>query len=218
MDDLRILKDLTGIGKQYSRTGLDESKMLPCPVEQFILWMDEAIKEGTVEPNAMILSTVSKENKSSSRVVLLKYIAKEGFIFFTNYQGKKGKHLERNPNASLVFYWPALERQVRIEGATKMVSSSFSDDYFYSRPYDSQLGAIVSNQSQLIDSREYLLEKKEELAQAMKGKKLIRPYYWGGYILFPELMEFWQGRPNRLSDRLQYRNVDGDWIMERLSP
>lgn len=218
MDDLWILKDLTGLGKQYSRTGLDKINMLPCPVEQFILWMDEAIEEGADEPNAMILSTVSKENKSSSRVVLLKYIAKEGFIFFTNYQGKKGKHLERNPNASLVFYWPALERQVRIEGAIQMVSHSFSDDYFYSRPYDSQLGAIVSNQSQLIDSREYLLEKKEELAQAMKGKKLIRPYYWGGYILFPELMEFWQGRPNRLSDRLQYRKVNGDWIIERLSP
>jgi pyridoxamine 5'-phosphate oxidase len=218
MDDLRILKDLTGLGKQYSRTGLDESNMLPCPVEQFILWMDEAIKAGTDEPNAMILSTVSKENKSSSRVVLLKYIAKEGFVFFTNYQGKKGKQLERNPNASFVFFWPSLERQVRIEGVIQMVSPSFSDNYFNSRPYDSQLGAIVSNQSQLIDSREYLLEKKEELAQAMKGKKLIRPYYWGGYILVPELIEFWQGRPNRLSDRLQYRKEGNNWLIERLAP
>jgi pyridoxamine 5'-phosphate oxidase len=183
-----------------------------------MVWMEDAIKEQLDEPNAMVLSTVSKDLLPSSRVVLLKYIADDGFIFFTNYQGTKGKQIEDNPKASAVFFWTLLERQIRIEGTIQKTSPSFSDDYFKSRPFESQLGAIISQQSEVIPSREYLMDKMEELEQSFKVKKLVRPYYWGGYILVPEMIEFWQGRSNRLSDRFRYRLDNGQWIIERLAP
>jgi pyridoxamine 5'-phosphate oxidase len=218
MTNYNIIRDLTKIGKQYTQKGLDEIDLRTNPVEQFINWIDVAINEGISEPNAMILSTVSTESKPSSRVVLLKYICDIGFIFFTNYQSLKGRQLESNSNVSAVFFWSGLERQVRIEGYVKETEAAFSDNYFKTRPFDSQLGAIVSPQSQVIESREYLLDKKNELEQSFKNKKLIRPYYWGGFILIPESVEFWQGRPNRLSDRFRYRLEGTNWVIERLAP
>jgi pyridoxamine 5'-phosphate oxidase len=218
MDKNVILKDLSGFGKQFKNTGLCENDMKPNPINQFVDWIDHAIKVGSDEPNPMVLSTVSEDNKPSSRVVLLKYITEQGFVFFTNYESRKGQNLEINPNASAVFFWKELERQVRIEGRVEKTDTAFSDAYFKSRPFESQIGALSSPQSTVISSRQYLLEKMEELRQTFKGKSLIRPYFWGGYVLIPSLMEFWQGGPNRVSDRFQYKLEKGNWIIERLAP
>jgi pyridoxamine 5'-phosphate oxidase len=218
MVENKILKDLSKIGKEYTHGGIDKQDLKPNPVEQFIVWMDEAIDKGIEEPNAMIFSTVSVDGKPSSRVVLLKYITEKGFVFFTNYTSRKAKQLDANLNASAVFPWSALERQIRIEGQVEKVNAEFSNTYFNSRPIESQMGAVISPQSQVIASRQFLIDKKEELEQSFKDKKLIRPYFWGGYVLIPNLIEFWQGRPNRLSDRLQYRIDEGKWIVERLAP
>jgi len=218
MDNELILKDLSGIGKQFTSAGLDKNVLKPNPIIQFVDWIENAIESGVEEPNPMVLSTVSEHQKPSSRVVLLKYITKAGFVFFTNYESKKGQQLENNPNASAVFFWPLLERQVRIEGKIEKTDKDFSDNYFKSRSLESQLGAIVSPQSTVIPSKDHLMEKLEELEESFKSKKLVRPFYWGGYVLIPEKMEFWQGAPHRLSDRFQYHLENGNWVIERLAP
>jgi pyridoxamine 5'-phosphate oxidase len=218
MGKIQIIKDLSGFGKQFTSKGLHKKDLDPNPINQFVEWIDQAIEAGIEEPNPMVVSTVSESNAPSSRVVLLKYITDQGFVFFTNYESQKGKDLENNPNVSAVFFWPQIERQVRIKGKIEKTDAVFSDNYFKSRPFDSQIGAIASPQSATIPSREYILEKMEELRQSFKGKKLVRPYYWGGYILVPNIMEFWQGGPDRVSDRLQYRLEKGNWIIERLAP
>ena len=218
MDKGLILKDLTRYGKPFSASGLEKKDLDGSPIEQFVKWIESAIEAGNEEPNLMVLSTVSEQNAPSSRIVLIKYITDKGLVFFSNYESRKGKEIELNQKASAVIYWPSLERQVRIEGIIEKVESSFSDYYFKMRSFESQLGAIVSKQSTSIPSREYLMEKLEELDQSFKGKKLVRPYYWGGYILLPEIIEFWQGGPHRLSDRFQYRPQNGSWVIERLAP
>jgi pyridoxamine-phosphate oxidase len=218
MDNLKILKDLSKFGQVSDSPGLDEKDFVANPIDQVVKWIDHAITEGVEEPNPMVLSTVSEKNSSSSRVVLLKYITDKGFVFFTNYESRKGRELEANPNASAVIYWPLVKRQIRIEGQVEKVNPTFSDQYFNSRSFESQLGALVSNQSQVIPSKSHILEKIEELSQSFDGKKLVRPYYWGGYIIVPTLIEFWQGQSTRLNDRLQYRKDNDKWVLERLAP
>jgi pyridoxamine 5'-phosphate oxidase len=218
MDEYKILKDLSKYGRFSDSVGLEKKDLLSNPIEQAVNWIDEVIKSGIEDINPMVISTVSEENKSSSRVVLLKYITDKGFVFFTNYESRKGKDIDANPNVSAVIFWPSMKRQIRIEGHVEKAKAAFSDSYFQSRNVESQLGAIASNQSQIIASKEHILDKIEELSQFFKGKKLIRPYYWGGYLLVPNLVEFWQGHASRLNDRFQYRLENGNWIIERLAP
>jgi len=218
MDSDIILKDLSGFGKPFASEALSMNDLKPNPINQFLDWIDNAINSGIEEPNPMVISTLSEDKRPSSRVVLLKYITDKGFVFFTNYESRKGQQLEINPNASAVFFWPQLERQVRIEGRVEKTGTAFSDAYFKARPFESQIGSISSPQSTVISSREYILDKMDELGQTFKGRNLIRPYFWGGYVLIPSLMEFWQGGPNRVSDRFQYRIDKENWIIERLAP
>ncbi len=213
-----MLRDLSNKKTNYTLSELSKNEAAKDPVKQFVSWLDVAINEQVKEPNAMVLSTVSSDLKPSSRVVLLKGVGNEGFIFYTNYLSKKGNELAYNNNASLVFFWPELERQVRVEGIVKKLKSELSDEYFSKRPEDSKIGAIISPQSQIIPNRDFLLEKKRELEKGLEENKLKRPNYWGGYILSPNLFEFWQGRPNRLNDRIQYSLENMSWKIVRLAP
>ncbi|HMU70784.1 MAG TPA: pyridoxamine 5'-phosphate oxidase [Chitinophagales bacterium] len=200
----------------YTTGVFDEQNAYPQPMQQFGLWFEEAIKAGISEANALVLSTVSNEGKPSSRVVLLKEYVSAGFIFFTNYNSRKGKELAANPYACMNFWWGAMERQVRINGRMEKIPATESDAYFYSRPVGSQAGAMISPQSEVIEGREWL--EQQFIAQQLKGE-LKRPEHWGGYILIPEEFEFWQGRSNRLHDRLQYlKHSDGSWKIHRLAP
>lgn len=200
----------------YQTGSFDEQSAYPSPIQQFALWFEEASKNGIPEPNAMVLSTVSGNGKPSSRVVLLKEFTQKGFVFFTNYASRKGHEIDINPNACLNFWWGPLERQIRINGALEKISAEESDAYFYSRPVGSQVGAIISPQSQVIESREWIEQRFIE--QQLKGE-IKRPAHWGGYILIPEEFEFWQGRSNRLHDRLSYLlHADGSWQIRRLAP
>lgn len=202
--------------ENYESGELDITNMYPSPLLQFASWFEEAGKAGIPEPNAMVLSTVSPDGKPSSRVVLLKEFNGKGFIFFTNYLSKKGHDLEQNPNACLNFWWGALERQIRISGKIEKISEKENDEYFYSRPIGSQAGAVISPQSREIESREWLEQKFIEIQ--LKGE-IKRPDHWGGYILMPDTLEFWQGRSNRLHDRLVYEKMEGEnWKIKRLAP
>lgn len=197
--------------------GLQESDLDSNPLKQFEKWFEEVLASGLEEPNAMVLSTVN-EGKPSARIVLLKDID-SGFKFFTNYGSKKGQEIEENPQVALTFFWKELERQVRIEGVVEKVSAAESDEYFSSRPRGSQIGAWVSHQSAAIASREVLEATNAELEARFEGKEISRPAHWGGYRLIPTYMEFWQGRPSRLHDRLAYIKINRDnWKIERLSP
>ncbi len=208
--------NLHHLRENYETGSMDINNMYPSPILQFSSWFEEAGKAGIPEPNAMVLSTVSSEGKPSSRVVLLKEFTSQGFIFFTNYLSKKGQELAKNPNACLNFWWGPLERQIRIEGVMEKISEKESDDYFYSRPIGSQAGAVISPQSTEIINREWLEQKFIEIQ--LKGE-IIRPDHWGGYILIPESLEFWQGRSNRLHDRLVYDKAEnGTWKIKRLAP
>ncbi|MDF1546812.1 MAG: pyridoxamine 5'-phosphate oxidase [Bacteroidales bacterium] len=213
-----MLRDLSNKKTNYTLAELSKKEVDKNPFNQFVKWLDTALEKEINEANAMILSTVGADNRPSSRVVLLKGVADEGFMFYTNYHSKKGKQLSKNPNASLIFFWADLERQVRIEGIVEKLSADLSDEYFNKRPFDSQLGATISPQSQEIPNRDYLLNKKNELELKTGIQKLKRPDYWGGYILKPNLFEFWQGRANRLSDRIQYTLKKDDWEIVRLAP
>ncbi|MBS4059707.1 MAG: pyridoxamine 5'-phosphate oxidase [Bacteroidetes bacterium] len=201
--------------KQYSRDLLDETQVPVDPIVLFQQWFELALKQHAHEANAMVLSTVS-ENKPSARVVLLKEVSEGGFVFFTNYQSKKGIELDTNPFACLTFFWPEFERQIRIEGSAKRVSDEISDNYFNSRPEQSRISAIISPQSQVIASKAILENKKNEFVT--KAENLKRPSFWGGYCLFPDAIEFWQGRPDRLHDRVKYVKNGGDWLIQRLAP
>ena len=210
---------LADIRKEYSSKTLDIKGMKADPLEQFKLWLSEAISAQVNEPTAMHLSTVDADLKPDGRIVLLKGV-EEGFVFFTNYSSTKGKHLERHPVAALTFFWPELERQVRVAGKVVKASRAESDEYYLSRPPESQVGAWVSPQSQVIPDRDYL---EKELAAAVKRfqtEPLKRPEHWGGFRLVPASMEFWQGRPARLHDRIRYTlsPATGLWKMERLAP
>jgi pyridoxamine 5'-phosphate oxidase len=201
--------------KQYSRDLLDETQVPVDPIVLFQQWFELALKQHAHEANAMVLSTVS-ENRPSARVVLLKEVSEGGFVFFTNYQSKKGIELDTNPFACLTFFWPEFERQIRIEGLVRRVSDEISDNYFNSRPEQSRISAIISPQSQVIASKAILENKKNEFVT--KAENLKRPSFWGGYCLFPDAIEFWQGRPDRLHDRVKYVKNGGDWLIQRLAP
>jgi pyridoxamine 5'-phosphate oxidase len=212
------MKDIASIRRNYALRQLDESAVDKDPIAQFGKWLDEALKSDILEPNAMILSTSTPEGKPSSRVVLLKQFDTNGFSFFTNYLSRKGLQLELNPFAALVFFWPELERQIRIEGTVTKVSAKESDEYFDSRPEGSKISSWVSPQSKPIPNRSVIETLKVEFQSQFLGKQIVRPENWGGYRLVPSLFEFWQGRPDRLHDRIQYSIVQNGWVIERLAP
>jgi len=210
---------IADLRKDYSSQTLRETDIEPNPIDQFQKWWTEAVNSQIDEVNAMTLATASSDGMPSARIMLLKGFDKNGFVFFTNYKSYKAMHLEENPKACLVFFWKELERQVRITGLVKRVSEKDSDEYFLSRPSGSQIGAWTSSQSQVIESREWLENRYLQLTEEYKQKKLKRPPHWGGYVVTPVIIEFWQGRPSRLHDRIQYSlEEDGSWKIERLSP
>ena len=210
---------LASLRRDYTLRGLSETDVDSDPFKQFQLWFSDAVTANLVEPNAMTLATVAKDGKPSARIVLLKGFDERGFVFYTNYESRKGQELAENPYAALVFLWTELERQVRIEGLVEKCSAVESDTYFQSRPLGSRLGACVSHQSQVIGSCTVLEIRLQELMVENADKDVPRPSYWGGYRLSPTSVEFWQGRPSRLHDRLRYRSLnDGSWLIERLSP
>lgn len=211
---------IADIRTQYSLKSLVETDALPDAIDQFRQWWNEATHAELTEVNAMTLATASADGLPDARIVLLKDFSTEGFTFFTNYESRKGQELAQNPRACLVFFWKELERQVRITGIVSKISKEDSEAYFFSRPAGSQLGAWASRQSQVLPNREVLTEKLSNLeSEASTGKSLGKPDYWGGYIVQPNSIEFWQGRPNRLHDRLLYSlQAAGDWKIERLSP
>lgn len=211
--------NISNIRKEYKQHQLLESIVAKNPFEQFHIWFQQAVDSNIEEVNAMTLATCSKEGVPSARIVLLKGFTEEGFVFFTNYTSQKGMELAENPRASLLFFWAALERQVRITGLVKKITSEESNIYFKSRPLGSQIGAIVSPQSQVIENREWLEDKEAALAATATNENINRPEHWGGYTVTPVSMEFWQGRPSRLHDRLTYNlQDDGNWKIERLAP
>jgi pyridoxamine 5'-phosphate oxidase len=204
--------------KEYALHGLSEGDLAGDPIAQFRAWFDQAVAAGLREPNAMTLATATRAGRPSARLVLLKGID-TGFVFFTNYESRKAGDLAENPWAALAFYWGELERQVRVEGRVEQVTPEESDAYFASRPHESRLGAWTSRQSQVIESREVLNRRLGELAAEYANREIPRPLFWGGYRVIPDSVEFWQGRPGRLHDRLRYRRLTGDaWAIERLSP
>jgi len=211
--------DIASIRKEYKLKSLSEKEVTSDPFDQFGIWFKEAIEAETLEVNAMILSTSTINAKPSGRVVLLKDFDQNGFVFFTNYGSQKGAELLENPHASLTFFWPQLERQVRIEGIVEKVSESESKEYFNSRPFESKVGAWVSAQSSIINSREELENKFATLAEEFKQKgEVSKPDFWGGYRLKPSFVEFWQGRPSRLHDRICYESKGNVWEIFRLAP
>lgn len=210
--------NLNNLRINYTKASLNKSDVLSDPVDQFQKWFDEALNSQVYEPNAMVLSTVKELNQPASRVVLLKKIQNDGFVFFTNYASDKAAELEANSGCSLVFLWHELERQVRIEGNARKIDSFESDTYFESRPYESQLGAWASPQSKEIESREELEHLADKTREKFKGKRVSRPDFWGGYIVVPRIVEFWQGRPGRLHDRIRYVWKNNHWKIIRLAP
>lgn len=207
--------NLHELRKNYEKHHLNESEINKNPFAQFAAWFSDAQSSNILEPNAMTLATATSDGKPSARIVLLKEVIKEGFVFYTNYLSRKGKEMAANPNAALLFFWDALERQVRIEGKIQKVAEEKSDEYFHSRPLESRIGAIVSAQSQVVESRKVLEELFE---QKKKERNLDRPKHWGGYVLMPHYFEFWQGRPNRIHDRIAYTKNENGWLIHRLSP
>jgi pyridoxamine 5'-phosphate oxidase len=213
-----INEHIRKLRSDYSQRELIEKHVAKDPILQFENWMQEAISAEVPEPHAMTLSTAAQEGKLSSRIVLLRYVSTKGFVFYTNYNSNKGKDIVKNPNAALNFFWQQIERQIRVEGTLEKVSDAVSDAYFQSRPRESKIGAWVSNQSTVIKNREMLEEKFIELSAKYPGEEVPRPPYWGGYLLKPSLIEFWQGRPSRLHDRIQYVLENGNWSIQRLAP
>jgi pyridoxamine 5'-phosphate oxidase len=210
---------IADIRKNYSHKKLLEKKAEKDPFRQFEKWWKQALKAAIDEVNSMTLATASADGVPSARIVLLKDFSEKGFTFFTNYSSFKGQQLSENPKACLVFFWKELERQVRITGLVEKLSPEASSEYFHSRPADSQVGAHVSPQSQVIENRDWLDEYYHKKEMELKGKNIERPPHWGGYLVKPVLIEFWQGRLSRLHDRLQYSlQEDGSWKMERLAP
>ncbi|MEM6893661.1 MAG: pyridoxamine 5'-phosphate oxidase [Bacteroidota bacterium] len=213
-------KDLSDYRKSYDKKELLEDTVDPNPMQQFQTWFYEVeATDGVEEPNAMTISTIGLDGFPKNRVVLMKKYTHEGFIFYTNYLSEKGKAIAANDNVCLSFFWPNLERQIIIKGKAEKIAENLSDGYFESRPVGSRLGAVVSDQSEVIPSREVLEEKLAALEKEYEGKDIPRPQHWGGYIVRPASLEFWQGRPNRLHDRIRYELQNNlDWKIERLAP
>jgi len=212
------MTDLFNLRRDFTLKTLNEEDVHPNPVSQFEIWFDEALKSESIEPNAMSLSTATRDGRPSSRIVLLKQIRQDGFVFFTNYESRKGIQLDENPYCALNFVWHELERQIRIEGVVSKLSSVESDAYFELRPEKSKFGAWASPQSRIIERREFLESLLVDVERKFGVEKVTRPDNWGGYLVEPFLIEFWQGRANRLHDRMQYRLDNGNWIIERLAP
>jgi pyridoxamine 5'-phosphate oxidase len=198
---------------------LDERNVDLNPIQLFNRWFDAAIASGARLPDAMTLATVSKDGRPSARIVLLKQVDDDGFVFFTNYNSQKARELDENPRAALVMYWVQLDRQIRVEGAVERISAAESDEYFRTRPRESQIGALASPQSDVIESREVLEARFRELDEVYRERKVDRPEHWGGYRLKPDRVEFWQNRAGRLHDRVLYeRQPDASWTIKRLAP
>ena len=205
--------------KDYIKASLDVSDTLPDPIEQFQKWFKEAQEAQVMEPNAMTLSTITAEGRPDARIVLIKEVNNsQGFTFYTNYQSRKGKELEKHPYAALTFYWPELERQIRIEGSVEKVDPGVSEKYFRSRPRGSQIGAWTSPQSQEIPNRGILETRQRDYEERFEGKEVPLPENWGGYAVKPSRIEFWQGRASRLHDRIVYEKKAGGWERKRLAP
>lgn len=213
------MKDLSNYRKSYEKSELIEDQLPDDAIQLFHKWFHEVDAEAQGEVNAMTVATIGDDGFPKARIVLLKRFTYEGFVFYTNYDSEKGKAIAKNPNVSLSFFWPNFERQVIIKGIAEKVPASVSDDYFATRPDGSKLGAAVSNQSEVIASRNVLEEKLNELEKKYENQPIPRPENWGGYLVKPLVVEFWQGRPNRLHDRIRYSlNEDFSWKMERLAP
>lgn len=213
------MPSIADIRREYKLQTLEEELMHADPFLQFGKWWNEAITASVDEVNAMTLATASADGLPSARIVLLKGYDTNGFVFFTNYDSFKGMQIAENPRACLVFFWKELERQVRITGLIRKVSAEVSDEYYQSRPIGSQVGAIISPQSKVIESREWLTKREFKVLKEFDGKPVNRPSNWGGYCVQPVTIEFWQGRPNRLHDRIQYSlQENGEWKIERLAP
>ena len=211
--------DLAQLRREYTKTKLSKKNVFQDPIEQFNLWLTEAIKANCLEPTAMTISTVSENNTPSSRIVLLKGVENHKLVFYTNYDSRKGNQLSENPNISALLYWPELERQINIEGIVQKSNPEQSDAYFKTRPWKSRIGAIISPQSHAIESRNVI--KKAFVLEAAKhiGDSIPRPEYWGGYDIIPSRIEFWQGRANRLHDRVLFTKTnDSSWQISRLAP
>jgi pyridoxamine 5'-phosphate oxidase len=211
------MRELADLRRDFAASGLDESQAAADPFDQFSAWMNDALAADIIDPNAMTLSTVGEDGRPSARVVLLKFFDKTGFAFFTNYESKKGRDLAANPFAVLHFFWPQLDRQVAVYGSVTRTSREESEKYFRSRPLESRLGAWASNQSRTLRSRDELEQRVEEFREKF-GDEVPLPPFWGGFRLTPTKFEFWQGRQNRLHDRLCYELTDGQWAILRLSP
>lgn len=211
-------ENIQNLRQDYRAAELSEADIDKNPIAQFAKWFKDALEAKLYEPNVMTLATADLSGKPSSRILLLKGFDEEGFVFFTNYNSKKGKDLQENPQAAMQFFWPELERQVRIEGIVTKATAEASTAYFHSRPKGSQIGATASPQSTVIPDREILEERVKELTAAYQETEIPRPEHWGGYILKPSHIEFWQGRPSRLHDRITYTSVNGVWTTNRLAP
>jgi pyridoxamine 5'-phosphate oxidase len=214
------VSDLANLRKDYMQRGLDEAQMDADPIRQFQAWFDAAVAAAHPEPNAMAVASATPDGVPSARMTLLKGLDARGFVFYTNYESRKGAELAANPRAALIFFWVLLERQVRVEGSVERVSAAESDAYFHSRPTGSQLGAWASPQSQVIGSRADLEQAYRSLEQTYADHEIPRPPYWGGFRVVPQVIEFWQGRPSRLHDRLRYTRASAvdAWHIERLAP
>lgn len=213
------MSKIADIRNEYSKASLDIKTVTKDPIQQFLKWFDEALKAEVTEVNAMSLATINQQHRPSCRIVLLKGVEHSKFCFYTNYQSTKGKDLDTNPACALTFFWPELERQVRIEGVATRVAESLSDAYFQSRPRGSQIGAWSSPQSTIIEDSSLLQERVKQIEERFKNQEpLPRPKQWGGYEVAPFLIEFWQGRPNRLHDRVVYTRVENEWKINLLAP
>lgn len=210
--------DLSTIRREYAKKSLSKKEVYDDPFKQLDLWLSEAVKARVMESTAMVLSTAGKSRKVTSRIVLLKDYKPEGLVFYTNYNSQKGIQLRENPNAAALFYWAELERQVRVEGVVEKISPKDSDHYFDTRPVPSNIGTLASDQSTDIPDRAYLEQRFTKLTQQFQNKKIKRPPHWGGNILKPNRYEFWQGRKNRLHDRIEYVMDQEGWKIRRLAP